>query len=99
MDVAPPAALKAAARPPVDCSERETSCANGPTGCWSGSVARTGRSRFAAPASTSTAWKPRFAGTVVRDVGALARTIGADGGVTLVAYVSTLAAPAGLLAN
>ena len=63
MDVASPAALKAAARPPVDCSGREISCANGPTGCWSGSAARTGRSRFGAPASISTAWKPPSAGT------------------------------------
>ena len=42
-------ASKAAARPPVDCSGREISCANGPTGCWSGSAARTGRSRFGRP--------------------------------------------------
>ena len=98
---APPAALKATERPLVDFSGREISCAKGLTGCWSGSAARTGRSRFGAPASISKAWKPSFASTPScatsppwrgRDKRA------ADGEVNLVAYVSLRdGAPAGVL--
>ncbi len=88
--------------PLVDFSGREISCAKGPTGCWSGSAARTGRSRFGAPASISMAWKPSFVSTPWcamsppwRDLRSNRR---ADGEVNLVAYVSLCdGAPPGML--
>src|SRR5712691_2082816 len=41
-----------------------TSCGRGPTGCWSESAARTGKSRYAGLALISTASKPCFEGTL-----------------------------------
>jgi len=56
-------AIESNGAPLVVFSGRVISCVKGLTGCWSGSAARTGRSRFGAPASISTAWKPSFAST------------------------------------
>ena len=102
-DVLRPRALKATACPNVDFSGREISCARGPTGCWSGSAARTGKSRFAAFASISTAWKPCFADTPSCEMSACWRGLRSKRAapmatVTLVAYVSARdGAPSGLI--
>ena len=53
---------KPVARPDAGSFVAETSRASGPTGCWSESAARTGKSRCAALGSISTASKRCFAG-------------------------------------
>src|SRR5437867_13414211 len=55
-------ALKAVAGADGGFFAQGTSYARGPTGCWSESAARTGKSKYAGLALISTASKPCFAG-------------------------------------
>jgi hypothetical protein len=64
-------ALKPVARADGEFFAPATSCARGPTGCWSESAARTGKSRYAGLALISTAFEAMLRGhAFVRDVAA-----------------------------